>query len=341
MNQRGTHWRAEMSAEQVASDQTQTDQAQSDQAESATEAAQTAESLAEVSEASTNLLDAVASGDLGRAGEAAQGLLVAAVPVATNIAVGVVILIAAVILSKRARSLVTAVSRRSRVDVTLSTFFGQVARWAVLILGIIVAVGKIGIPTASFVAIIGGASLAVGLAFQGSLGNLAAGVMLLIFCPFKIGDVVQVGGVTATVAEIDLFTTLLDTFDNRRVTMPNGNIFGNEIENLTYHPTRRVDVTVGTSYDADVDSVRQVLEGVARGVRGGLASPEPQVYLTDFGASSIDWAVRVWSSTADYWKVRERLVRDLKAALDRAGVGIPYPQMDIHLHRGAGAARTP
>jgi small conductance mechanosensitive channel len=291
------------------------------------------DALVEVEQASSNLIEAVSAGDLSKAADAAQGLVYAALPVATNLLVGALILIAAVLLSKRARSLVTKVAMASRIDDTLSLFFGQVARWGVLTLGVIVAIGKIGIPTASFVAMIGGASLAIGLAFQGSLGNLAAGVMLLIFRPFKNGDVVQVAGVTARVAQIDLFTTLLDTFDNRRVTMPNGNIFGTQIENLTFHPTRRVDVSVGTSYSTSIDAAREVLDRVARGVRGGLSDPPAQVYLDQLGDSSVDWVVRVWAKTADYWDVRERLTRDCKEALEAAGITIPYPQLDVHLRR--------
>lgn len=287
--------------------------------------------LEEVGAAGEGLIAAVSDGDWQGALEQSQGLVVAAIPVVTNIVVAVLILIVAIIVSKRARRIVEKTAQRSKIDVTLSKFFGQVARWAILILGIIIAIGKVGIPTASFVAVIGGASLAIGLAFQGSLGNLAAGVMLLVFRPFKVGDVVQVGGVTAKVTELDLFTTLLDTFDNRRIIMPNGNIFGSEIENITHHPTRRVDVAVGTEYPADIDQTRQVLEGVASAVQGALRDPAPVVYLNQLGGSSIDWAVRVWAKTEDYWAVRERLTRDIKYALDGADIGIPFPQMDVHI----------
>lgn len=290
-----------------------------------------AENLSKAGEAGSDFVGSVIDGDWDSAAANAEVLVTAAIPVVTNIVVGIVILLIGLWIAGRARKVVETASLKSRVDETLSKFFGQMARWAVLILALVIAIGKIGIPTASFVAVIGGASLAIGLAFQGSLGNLAAGVMLLIFRPFKVGDVVQVGGVTAKVTEIDLFTTMLDTPDNRRIIMPNGNIFGNEIENITHHPTRRVDVNVGTEYPADLDQVRQVLERVAREVEGGLSDPEPVVYLKELGGSSIDWAIRVWANTADYWAVRERLTRNAKYALDEAGIGIPFPQMDIHI----------
>ena len=295
------------------------------------DAAEQQEYLEQAGEAGSEFVGSVMDGDWSGAARNAEVLVTAAIPVITNIVVGIVILLVGLWIASRARKVVESASRKSRVDETLSKFFGQMARWGVLILALVIAIGKIGIPTASFVAVIGGASLAIGLAFQGSLGNLAAGVMLLIFRPFKVGDVVQVGGVTAKVTEIDLFTTMLDTPDNRRIIMPNGNIFGNEIENITHHALRRVDVNVGTEYSADLDRVRQVLERVAREVEGGLSDPEPAVYLKELGGSSIDWAIRVWSSTADYWAVKERLTRNAKYALDEAGIGIPFPQMDVHI----------
>ncbi len=297
-----------------------------------TEAEVQQENLARAGEAGSEFVGSVLDGDFDSAAQNAEALVLAAIPVVLNIGVGLLILLVALFISGRARRIVEGGARKSRVDETLSKFFGQMAKWAVLILGLVIAIGKIGIPTASFVAVIGGASLAIGLAFQGSLGNLAAGVMLLIFRPFKVGDVVQVGGVTAKVNEIDLFTTLLDTFDNRRIIMPNGNIFGNEIENITHHTTRRVDVKVGTEYPAEIDRVREVLERVATTVEGGLGDPAPQVYLLELGDSSINWVIRVWSTTADYWAVRERITRNVKYALDEAGIGIPFPQMDVHIN---------
>jgi small conductance mechanosensitive channel len=155
--------------------------------------------------------------------------------------------------------------------------------------------------------------------------------MLLIFRPFRVGDVVSVAGITGKVVEIDLFTTQFDTPDNRRLVVPNGAIFGSTIENVTFHPTRRVDVDVGTDYGADLRATRTVLEEVATATEGVLEEPAPQVYLKSLGASSIDWAVRVWTETSEYWAVRERITQRVKEALDAAEIGIPFPQMDIHV----------
>jgi small conductance mechanosensitive channel len=190
-----------------------------------------------------------------------------------------------------------------------------------------------------FAAVIGASALAVGLAFQGSLSNFAAGVMLLVFRPFKVGDVVNVAGQTGKIDEIGLFTTTMDTADNRRLILPNGSVFGAVIENISYHDTRRLDVAVGSEYPADLDRTREVLLRAARSLPTVLADPEPAAVLLELGDSSINWSVRVWVNAADYWPTRDALTRAVKLALDEAGIGIPFPQMDVHLDAPvAGAA---
>ena len=225
---------------------------------------------------------------------------------------------------------------KSQLDETLTRFGGNIARYGVLILGGLAILSLFGISVASFAAILAAAAFAVGLALQGTLANFSAGVMLLVFRPFRTGDVVSVAGTTGKVVEIELFTTQFDTPDNRRIIIPNGAIFGSTIENITHHPTRRVDVDVGTSYDADLRETRDVLERVAREANGVLEDPAPQVYLKQLGGSSIDWAVRVWTETSEYWAVKERITHSLKIALDNAGIGIPYPQMDVHVDGALG-----
>jgi small conductance mechanosensitive channel len=201
-------------------------------------------------------------------------------------------------------------------------------------MALLAALGMFGIRTTSFAAVIGAASLAIGLAFQGTLSNIASGVMLLIFRPFTVDDVINAAGITGKVIEIGLFTTAFDTLDNRRIFVPNALIFGGTIENVTFHEKRRVDVSVGTDYGADLDEVRAVLDAAVATVQGILDDPEPQVYLVELGGSSIDWSVRVWCVTDDYWEVRERTTRAVKIALDTASIGIPFPQMDVHLDGG-------
>lgn len=229
---------------------------------------------------------------------------------------------------------------RSRVDATLARFVATLARYSVLVLGGLAVLSVFGISVASFAAILAAVGFALGLALQGTLSNFAAGAMLLMFRPFKVGDVVSVAGVTGKVVEIELFTTKFDTPDNRRLVVPNGSIFGSTIENITHHDTRRVDVAVGTEYDADLRTTRTVLEEVAGSVEGVLLDPPPQVYLTELGGSSIDWAIRVWAATPDYWAVRERVTQRAKEALDAAGIGIPFPQLDVHMD-GVGEAVAP
>lgn len=253
------------------------------------------------------------------------------IPVALNVLGAIVLLIVTVWLARWAKRITTRSLEQGAVEPTLRKFAANLARYAVLILGGLAVLAAFGINVTSFAAILAAAGFALGLALQGTLGNFSAGAMLLTFRPFKVGDVVSVAGVTAKVVEIELFTTHLDTFDNRRIILPNGEIFGSTIENITFHPTRRVDVDVGTSYDADLRETRAVLERVAREANGVLEDPEPQIYLKELGGSSINWAVRVWVSTEDYWAVRERVTHSIKIALDEAGIGIPYPQMDVHM----------
>ncbi|MEM9167367.1 MAG: mechanosensitive ion channel domain-containing protein [Planctomycetota bacterium] len=246
----------------------------------------------------------------------------------------IVLIIAVLIVSGWVRKLVLGVTRKANVDETLARFFGNMAKYIVMVLGGLAILSTLGVDTTSFAAVIAAAGFAIGLALSGLLGNFSAGIMLLIFRPFKVGDVVNAGGITGKVHAIELFTTVFDTPDNRRIVVPNGTIFGGNIETITFHDTRRVDVAVGTDYPADIDETRRVLEKAAASVEGGLNDPAPVVYLNELGGSSIDWAVRVWSNTADYWAVKERLTRDIKVALDEANIGIPFPQMDVHIDGG-------
>jgi len=246
--------------------------------------------------------------------------------------VGVIIfLVVSFVVSGWVGRLTARAMRRGKLEETLSRFLGNLARWAVLVLAFIACLGVFGVETTSFAAVIGASALAIGLAFQGSLSNVAAGVMLLIFRPFKVGDFIEVCGQSGNVAELTLFSTELDTLDNKRIIIPNGAIFGSTIENVTHHATRRVDVAVGVDYAADLDRTREVLVAAAGSVAGGLAAPPPQAVLCGLGDSSVDWQVRLWTDTANYWAVRDALTRAVKMALDDAAISIPFPQRDVHM----------
>ena len=178
---------------------------------------------------------------------------------------------------------------------------------------------------------IGAAGLAVGLAFQGTLANFASGAMLLVFRPFEVNHVIKAAGHTGKIDAIGIFATTMDTFDRRHLIIPNSSIFGSTIENVSYHPVRRADVQVGISYDAPIDRCREVLEQAVAGVPQRLEDPAPAVIVTGLGPSSVDWSVYVWAVPADLGKVKQATIGAIKKSLEEAGIGIPYPQMEVHL----------
>jgi len=218
-------------------------------------------------------------------------------------------------------------------DPTLARFIVGIFRPLLLTLAAISCLGIFGVETTSFAAVIGAVGLAIGLAFQGTLSNLAAGVMLLIFRPFKVGDFIVAGGETGTVNEIELFFTKLDTPQNVRVILPNSTVFGGVIQNFSFNPYRRVDVAVGTDYGEDLKRVREVLEATAATIPHQAPDTKPIVFLASLGDSSINWQVRIWTAQATYWDVYQETTRAVKAALDEAGISIPFPQMDVHLDK--------
>lgn len=250
--------------------------------------------------------------------------------------VGVLIaLLVALIIARWLQRATERVMERRGVDSTLRGFVGALVRYTVLTTAIVSCLGVFGIQTTSIAAVLGSAGLAMGLAFQGTLSNFAAGVMLLMFRPFKVDDVIQVSGTTGKVTRIDLFTTDLVTGDNRKIIIPNKNVFGNTIENLTALDTRRVDIDVGVDYGGDIDTTRETLITAATSLDLVMDDPAPQAVLIGLGASSVDWSVRCWCKTSDYWAVREALIRAAKIGLDEKQLGIPFPQVDVHLDNQA------
>lgn len=226
---------------------------------------------------------------------------------------------------------------RARSEPVLSGFVSAAAYYAVLAFVVVAVLHLFGIQTTSLVAALGAAGFAVGLAFQGTLGNFAAGVMLLVFRPFTAGDFVEAGGVSGTVKDIGLFATRLDTPDNVRILVPNGSVFGSVIRNFSGNETRRVDLEVGIDYADDIGSAIAACERLLAADERVLADPAPVVAVSGLGDSSVNLMVRPWCRTADYWPLRNDLVRGLKEGLEAADCSLPFPQRDVHLF-GAGAA---
>ncbi|MBX3246290.1 MAG: mechanosensitive ion channel [Myxococcales bacterium] len=218
-----------------------------------------------------------------------------------------------------------------RLDATLVRFFSSFVRYLILIAAAISILGVFGVETSSFAALIAASGLAIGLAFEGTLGNFAAGVMLLIFRPFRVGDFVDAGGVMGTVEEIELFATSLKTPDNRKIIIPNKQIGASTITNFAAYPTRRVDVEVGCDYGARVDDCRDALEEAVQRCELRIEEPAHQVFLKGLGDSSVNWVCRVWCKSEDYWALHQELVRSIHGVLAEKEIGIPFPQMDVHL----------
>jgi small conductance mechanosensitive channel len=221
--------------------------------------------------------------------------------------------------------------KKANVDPTLTRFLERLVYIALLVFVIIAAVGRLGVQTGSFIAVVGAAGLAVGLALQGSLANFAAGVLLILFKPFKVGDFVEAAGIKGAVERIEIFNTILNSPDNVRVIIPNAKVTGGPIMNYTATGTRRVDLAVGVSYDDDLKKAGEVLRDVLAGEGRVLKDPAPTVAVSELGDSSVNFVVRPWVKSRDYWAVYFDLTEKIKVALDRNGISIPYPQRDVHV----------
>ncbi|MDH4584644.1 mechanosensitive ion channel [Pseudomonas sp. BN415] len=221
-----------------------------------------------------------------------------------------------------------------RVDRTLQGFIGSLANIILKVLLLVSVASMIGISTTSFVAAIGAAGLAIGLALQGSLANFAGGVLILLFRPFKVGDWIEGQGVAGTVDSIQIFHTTLKTGDNKVVIVPNGSLSNGNITNFSREKTRRVDINIGIDYDCDIKRARQVLLDIARDSRV-LRHPEPVVFVTGLGESAINVSLRVWVATEDYWAVNFDFIERAKEKMDEAGISIPFPQRVVKLVQSA------
>jgi small conductance mechanosensitive channel len=220
---------------------------------------------------------------------------------------------------------------RSSVDATLIPFLSSGVYYMALTVVVLAVLNLFGIQTASVIAVLGAAGLAVGLAMQGTLSNFSAGVMLLVFRPFKLGDYVEAAGTAGSVQEIGIFSTTLHTPDNVKITVPNSAMYGGTIKNYSANDTRRNDLVVGISYDDDIAKARETIQKVLTADSRVLADPEPVVAVAELGDSSVNLVVRPWCRSEDYWALRFDLTRALKEQLEAAGCSIPYPQHDVHV----------
>jgi small conductance mechanosensitive channel len=229
------------------------------------------------------------------------------------------------------RAVGRAMGRMKKVDETLQGFFQSLTRYAVIVFTILAVLAQFGIQTTSFIAVLGAAGLALGLALQGTLSHLAAGVMLLMFRPFKVGDFVETGSGVGVVDAITLFFTEMHTPDNVQVIVPNGQLWNTAIKNYSHHSTRRVDIVMGISYEDNIDKAMTVIQNVIGAESRVLAEPEAMTAVGELADNSVNIIVRVWCAAEDYWPLKFDLTKHLKERFDTEGISIPYPQRTVHL----------
>ena len=252
-----------------------------------------------------------------------------------RLVLGIVILIAGLIVTRLACKMAQTTMNRRHIEASVAGFMLSLLRAALTIVVIISAAGNIGIQMTSFIAVIGAAGLAVALAFQGSLSNFAGGVLILLFRPFKVGDFIETGSIKGTVVEIQILYTIMDTFDNKRVVVPNGGLANSAVTNYSVNPTRRLDLTFGISYDSSIAEAKEIIGRVIEKSQLTLAEPGPMIGVISHGDSSINIAVRVWVNRADFFAAMFELNETVKAEFDSAGITIPFPQRDVHLYQQA------
>ncbi|AUI86988.1 mechanosensitive ion channel protein [Vibrio azureus] len=250
-----------------------------------------------------------------------------------NIISAILILFIGNIIVKAIAGSVAKVLEKKNMDKAVVEFVHGLVRYLLFVIVLIAALGRLGVQTASVVAIIGAAGLAVGLALQGSLSNFAAGVLIVAFRPFKSGDYVEVGGTAGTVDSIQIFQTVLKSPDNKMIVVPNSAVIGGAITNYSRHDTRRVDMMIGVSYNADLQKTQQIIRETLEKDPRILKDPDMTIGVVELADSSVNIVVRPWCKTGDYWGVHFDSTQALKEALDAAGIEIPYPQMDVHVNK--------
>ena len=255
------------------------------------------------------------------------------VELAINVAVAIAIFyIGKLVVSMVVRGM-RKVMQKQEVDKTLETFVCNLVKMVLMVVVVIAAISALGIETTSFIAIFGAAGLAVGLALQGSLSNFAAGVLIVLFRPYRVGDYIEGAGISGSVEQVQILTTVLKTPDNKRIIVPNGQIMDSIITNYSANDTRRVDMVVGVSYDDDLDKVHSVLKELVAADDRILDDPACTIAVSELGDSSVNFVVRPWTKTADYWGVKFDLTEAIKKRFDKEGISFPFPQQDVHLYK--------
>ena len=250
--------------------------------------------------------------------------------------INIVMAILIFVIGKKVVHIATSVAKKlmakAKVDELLVNFLGSILNAMLLLFVAIAALDQLGVNTTSFIALIGAAGLAIGLALQGSLQNLASGVMLIVFRPFTIGDFIEAGGATGTVELIGIFSTTMRTGDNKEIIVPNGSIFGGTITNVSARDTRRVDMVFGIGYDDDIKKAKEIIQKILDSDERILKDPAPLIAVGELADSSVNFNVRPWCKTGDYWGVYFDTHEKIKLTFDEQGISIPFPQMDVHQH---------
>ncbi len=257
------------------------------------------------------------------------------IPWAIQLAVALIIFL----LGRWLAGMITNISRKlmhkTGMDEMLVQFLGNILRTLLLAVVVIAALDQLGVDTTSLLAVLGAAGLAVGLALKDSLSNFASGVMLIVFRPFKVGDFIEAAGVSGVVEQVGIFNTIMKTGDNREIIIPNSQIYGGTITNVSARPTRRIDLVIGIGYEDDLKKARALLEEILAQDDRILDEPAPAVALGELADSSVNFNVRPWVKSADYWPVRADLLEKIKLTFDEQGISIPYPQQDVHLYQAS------
>lgn len=258
-----------------------------------------------------------------------------AIPWGIKIVAAIAIFIIGKVIVKIIVKAIKKVMARANVEETLRNFLGNIAQAILMVVIIIAALEQLGIDTTSVLAVFAAAGLAIGLAFKDSLSNFAAGIMLVLFQPFKIGDFIEAAGIAGIVEQIRIFNTVMRTGDNREITVPNAHIYGGIITNFSARDTRRIDLVIGIGYDDNIGDAKNIIEDIISKEDRLLSDPAPTVMVLELGESSIDIAVRPWVKADDYWAARADLLQTIKESFDDKGISIPYPQRELHMIQSA------